>query len=354
MHWSHEGDEVMNSPALITDEAYLQHITGPGHPERPERLQTILDHINLAPYNRLERWHSKPATEDQVKRVHSPSHIEMLNSLRGRSGHLDTDTVISRESVALAFSAAGALIRAVDGIMKEDQRQAFALVRPPGHHAETDRPMGFCLFNNVAVAAAHAIEEHGLSRVLIFDWDVHHGNGTEEIFYLRKDVLFFSIHQSPLYPGTGAISDTGAGAGKGYTVNVPLPAGQGDPDYLYVVNEILVPVARQYQPEIILISAGFDAHEKDPLGAMKISSTGFGALALSILDLAHELCNGRLLMCLEGGYDLDGLAGGVTASLDSMMGVSSHRVMGVPSPETEQVVKQTKQEIKPYWNTLEK
>ncbi len=238
--------------------------------------------------------------------------------------------------------------------MESDQRQAFALIRPPGHHAETDRPMGFCLFNNVAVAAAHAIEKHGLSRVLIFDWDVHHGNGTEEIFYNRRDVLFVSMHQSPLYPGSGAVSDIGEGDGRGFSINIPLPEGQGDSEYLYTIKEIITPVARQYKPEMILISAGFDAHKNDPLGGMNISSRGFGALTFLFNELAHELCNGRLLMCLEGGYDLNGLAESVAASLDSMMGISSLQETDTPSSSTKQMIQRIKLELMPYWKALEK
>ena len=230
-----------------------------------------------------------------------------------------SDTVISPGSYDAAMLAAGAATAAVDAVM-EGARAAFALVRPPGHHARYNSAMGFCLFNNMAVAAQHAVKKYGLERVMIVDWDVHHGNGTQDYFYERDDVLFFSSHRYPFYPGTGAANETGRGKGEGYTVNVPLPAGTGDGRYKEVFDDVVAPLARRYRPQLILVSAGYDAHLADPLGGMAVSVAGFSEMARTVRSLADEIaeCEGRVAAVLEGGYNVEALAASVMATIGAM------------------------------------
>ena len=235
---------------------------------------------------------------------------------------LDADTQTSPLSYQAACLAAGAAINATERLIAGELKNAFCLIRPPGHHAEYDRAMGFCLFNNVAIAARYAIEQLNLKRVLIVDWDLHHGNGTQHAFYDSNQVLYFSTHQWPCYPGSGASYEIGSGQGCGYTVNVPLPAGLGNLAYATIFNNLLAPIARQYQPELILLSAGYDIHRDDPLGGMTVTGPGFSYLTKVLLDLAAELCDHRFMACLEGGYSLSGLREGVLATLAEMRGDS--------------------------------
>jgi acetoin utilization deacetylase AcuC-like enzyme len=238
----------------------------------------------------------------------------------GSVSWLDPDTYVGPRSFAAAVRAAGAVLTALDSVMQGESENAFALVRPPGHHAVAARAMGFCLFNNVAIAARYASSRYQLRRVLIVDFDLHHGNGTQDAFYEESSVLYFSTHQYPYYPGTGHYQETGRGAGEGFTVNVPLPAGVGDEGYDRVFNEVLVPVARRYRPQLILASAGFDAHWADPLGMMLLSVSGYAAMTRTLLMLADELCAGRLVFTLEGGYNLNALAAGVGATFAGLLG----------------------------------
>jgi acetoin utilization deacetylase AcuC-like enzyme len=305
--------------ALYYHPAYLEHDTG-HHPEQPGRLRAILN--ALAAYGLPE---SKLLTPDPVDpnllaKVHDPRYIAAVErAARTGGGYWDLDTYISPASYDAAILAAGASTAAVDSAMS-GAKVPFALVRPPGHHALHASAMGFCLFNNIAVAAQHAIERHGLERVLIVDWDVHHGNGTQDYFYDRADVLFLSAHQYPFYPGTGALSDTGSDRGRGYTVNIPLPAGVRDEGYMCVFNEIVVPVAQRYRPQLILISAGYDAHVADPLGGMAVTTAGFSEMARTLRTLAHQLdeCEGRLAAILEGGYNVQALAASVIATIAAL------------------------------------
>jgi acetoin utilization deacetylase AcuC-like enzyme len=271
---------------------------------------------------RLVSLPPRAATAEEIALVHSQHHIARVEGYAARGGGwLDGDTAASPDSFKVALYAAGGMLRAVDAIMAAEVDHAFALVRPPGHHATRDQAMGFCLFNNVAVAAKYAIANHGLERVLIADFDVHHGNGTEEIFYSDPAVLYFSTHQYPHYPGTGSVSDDGAGEGKGATVNVPLPAFCGDDDYRRVYREVLPPVARRFKPQLILVSAGYDPHWADQLSAMQVTVEGFAAIADILKGLAGELCGGRLLFSLEGGYHLQALALSIKATLEVLLGV---------------------------------
>jgi acetoin utilization deacetylase AcuC-like enzyme len=249
----------------------------------------------------------REATDDDLVRVHQPAYIDAITATRGRAVMLDPDTFTSPETEEIARLAAGAVVVAVEEVLSGAGRRALVLVRPPGHHAEPDRAMGFCLYNNVAVAAA-AARASGLSRVAIVDYDVHHGNGTQTMFYADPSVLFVSSHQYPYYPGTGPASDIGRGEGRGYTVNFPMEVGATDADYDLVYREAVIPLLEQYRPEVVLISAGFDAHERDPLGGMRMTSAGYGQLTARLIAAADKLCAGRIVFVTEGGYDTSALA----------------------------------------------
>ncbi len=297
---------------------YLKHDTG-SHPENGGRLTAIMDGLKKSPYfNRLILIEPVPANPDQINYIHTHDLIRIVRDFSSSEMHLDPDTPTCSLSYEIALLAAGGVISAVDAVM-DGIDNVFALVRPPGHHAGPDRSMGFCLFNNIAIAARHA-QKKGLEKVLIVDWDVHHGNGTQEAFYEDSSVLYFSIHQSPHYPGTGSMDETGAGDGSGYNINVPLRSGAGDLDYLYILNKILVPAARKFQPDIILVSAGQDGHRDDPLAGMNLTSEGFGQITEVVRSLADELCGGKLVLALEGGYNYDVLSESVVMIFRALMG----------------------------------
>lgn len=304
---------------LVYHPDYLIH-TQADHPERKERLEHILETLsNQKLEKRLQFIEPFYATVEQVARVHDPIHIRSVDEAcrRGRN-YLDMDTYIVPRSYEIALLAAGGALKGLQVIMEGDLNRVFALVRPPGHHAERDRAMGFCLFNNIAVAAQTARQEYGLERVAIVDWDVHHGNGTAQIFAQDPAVLFISTHQSPAYPGTGHFRDAGRGAGAGFTVNIPLPSGSGDADYLLFVDRVIVPILNSYKPEILMISAGQDAYYKDPLAGMELTAHGFYRIAEALAQIADRWCKGRILLCLEGGYHLQGQAGLVLQILNAV------------------------------------
>ena len=264
----------------------------------------------------LERVEAPAATREQLERVHGAAHVDTIEAFSAKGGGMiDLDTVTSEGSWEAALHAAGGAVHATERLMEEGGF-AFCGLRPPGHHAERDRAMGFCLFNNVAVAAAHAIAECGAERVLILDWDVHHGNGTEAIFYGSSEVLYSSIHQSPLYPGTGAATDFGSGDGEGYTVNLPVPPGSGPDEFLALTQHVVAPIAREWRPGLLCISAGYDAHRDDPLANCELDDAAYADMTATLRDLAGEL-GVPLLICLEGGYSLSALARGVVATLDA-------------------------------------
>ncbi|MFL5250984.1 MAG: histone deacetylase [Myxococcales bacterium] len=307
---------------LLYDDAGLRHDPGHGHPESPERLRAIWEDLSARPVPGTEIAAPPAASEEQLSRIHGPDYVREILSLRGRKLRLDPDTAISAGSIDAAVLAAGAACEAVRRVLDGTAQGAFALVRPPGHHAEATRAMGFCLFNNVAVAAAEA-HARGLSRVLCVDWDVHHGNGTQHSFYARPDLLFMSTHQWPLYPGTGHESETGTAAGAGFTVNVPLPPGCGDADYAAAFADLLLPLADEYKPELVLVSAGFDAHRDDPLANMDVTSDGFAALCGAVKEVADKHCKDRIVLTLEGGYDLEALARSVRACVEVLAGAEA-------------------------------
>jgi acetoin utilization deacetylase AcuC-like enzyme len=261
---------------------------------------------------------------------------------------LDPDTSTSAHSYEVALLAAGGVLKAIELILKSEVQNGFAFVRPPGHHAEASRAMGFCLFNNVAIGAEYLLKKCGQKQVLILDWDLHHGNGTQNSFYARNDVLYFSTHQFPHYPGTGHWSETGEGEGEGFTINIPLSPGKRDGEYLYIFDKILNPIADKFQPDFILVSAGFDIYEGDPLGGMQITSEGFGALAHNLLGLADKHCNERILFVLEGGYNLKGLSEGSKEVLFQLSGKKTKPdISASATPETQQ-------ELRPIFENLQK
>ncbi len=278
-----------------------------------------LEESRLGP--RLTALEPTPASDEQLLAAHTKEHLGHVKRVVARGGgYLDPDTYSNAYSLDAARLAAGAVVRAVDAVMKREVDNAFALVRPPGHHATMNRAMGFCLFNNVAVGAQHALDAHKLERVLIVDYDVHHGNGTQDIFYHSPRALYFSTHQYPFYPGTGHWSETGEGAGAGYTVNAPLPPFIGDESYARIFDDLLVPLARRYQPQLVLASVGYDAHWSDPLAMENLSLAGYARLARTLAQIAQEQCAGRIVFALEGGYDLEAVAQGAAVTFRALLG----------------------------------
>ena len=320
--------------ALVYDPIFLEHITPPQHPERPQRLEMavkILEAMGWLERDGLVQLAPRAATEDELAAVHEREYIRRVQAAAAevareeqqggrKTRFFATDTYISAQSYAAAVKAAGAPLTAIDAIMRGEVDNAYCLVRPPGHHALSDEAMGFCLFNNVAVAARYAIDRHGLERVMIIDYDVHHGNSTQEMFYDDPRVLYFSTHQAPFYPGTGLSDECGEGAGLGTTINVPLPATTGYETYEPVFRQVMAPAAERFNPQLILVSAGFDAHWNDPLGQMNLSTVDFAHLNGIIIELAQYLCNGRLVMVQEGGYNLDAMGCCVATSLNWLLG----------------------------------
>lgn len=309
--------------ALAYDPIYLEHDTG-DHVENSGRLIAAMSYLEeTGTRERLISLPARPATLKELEMIHGSEYISQVKSkAENGGGWLDPDTVMSPKSYEAAIYAAGGLMAATEAVMKKEVDSAFALVRPPGHHAVRNRAMGFCIFNNVAVAAKFALREFNLNRVLVADFDVHHGNGTQDAFYADPAVLYFSTHEYPYYPGTGAAEETGTGKGQGTTVNFPMLAGLGDEEYLRAFNEVLVPVARRFQPELILVSAGFDPHWADQLAAMRVTVTGFAQMAIVLKELAAELCHGRLVFTLEGGYNLRVVASSTKAMFDVLLGSS--------------------------------
>ncbi len=304
----------MKAPTLlVSDDAMLEHDTGPGHPECADRLRVAKRAIDARGFEHV-RWEAPdPATDDDILAVHTPGHLAHIAGLRGRACAVDADTTLSPGSVDAAYLAAGAALHAARSVTDGAAANAFALVRPPGHHAEPDEAMGFCLFNNIAIAAEDARRRRVCDRVMIIDWDVHHANSTQEVFYSRDDVLLISLHQSPLFPGSGRLTDTGTGTGRGFTVNLPLPAGQNDTAYRWLFEQVVVPIGDAYRPDLVLVSAGFDAHARDPLADMEVTTEGFAEMLAMSRGIAARHANDRIVLVLEGGYHLGALAESVAA-----------------------------------------
>jgi acetoin utilization deacetylase AcuC-like enzyme len=339
---------------LIHSDRFAEHQTPPGHPDRSERAE-VMDVI-------AGRWRDRgteviaprEATREQLARVHGAEHLQRIAETAGRAAALDPDTYTSPESAEIALLAAGAAVDAVERVLSSSHRAAMALVRPPGHHAERDRAMGFCLYNNVAVAAAHA-RAGGASRVAIVDYDVHHGNGTQHIFEADPHVLYVSTHQYPYYPGTGAADETGVGRGTGFTVNLPLEAGAVDEDYQLAFSAVVVPVLLQFEPDLVLVSAGFDAHERDPLGGMRLSTGAFAAMTAELKGVADECCRGRIVAVTEGGYHLQALAASIDGALEALSAspagrASSWPASGIASTRGRSSVEAAKQALRGAWS----
>jgi len=309
----------MLKTGLITDRRYLKHFAGRQHPERPQRIEAMNEMAEALRRPDLKFMHPREAADEELRLCHTADYIALVEQTASRDRFdFDPDTHTSRDSYATALLAAGGVLSAVEAVLDGAVENAFAIVRPPGHHALPARAMGFCFFNNVAIAAASLLKRHGLKRVMVVDWDLHHGNGTEEIFYESPEVLYTSLHQFPHYPGTGSIHEFGAGAGEGYTVNVPMPAEFGDAEYLRVFDEFLLPIGRKFKPEFILVSAGFDCHYRDTFGSMRVTEDGFAAMARRVKALAAECCGGKMVAALEGGYDLEGLVNSGRAVIEEL------------------------------------
>ncbi len=312
----------MTQTAFLYHDAFLDHNTGRHHPEKSERLTAILEQLRANQLlERLTQITPAPASPETVTLIHDPGYIAGIAKQCETSKLFrpDSDTVGSPGTYRAALLAAGAVTAAVDAVYAGTARNAFCAVRPPGHHAERDHAMGFCFFNNAAIGARHARQRHAAARVAIVDWDVHHGNGTQNAFYTDPSVLYISTHQFPLYPGSGRRTETGAGAGLGFNLNIPLAAGSTDADYLGVFRSEIRPAIARFRPDLILISAGFDGHKDDPLASMRLTEQGFAGMTREMTSLAAEFCGGRLVSVLEGGYHLPALAASVSTHVAALM-----------------------------------
>jgi len=309
----------MAKTAVVVDKEYLKHEPGESHPERPERVKVLLDLADELDRGKFQLLAPKPANRVDIEATHGQKYVRLIEATAAHDAYaLDGDTITCRDSFAVSVLAVGGFLNLIDAIAAKEIANGFALVRPPGHHALRHRAMGFCLFNTMAIGAEYVKRVHGAKQVMIMDWDVHHGNGTQDAFYDDPSVLFISTHQFPYYPGSGAVNETGAGAGEGFTINIPLPAGCADTEYLEVFQEIVVPAAERFEPDWILVSAGFDPHRRDPLGGMDVTEKGFGAMANRLLALADRFSDARIAFLLEGGYDLAALRSSVAVVLNAM------------------------------------
>jgi len=310
--------------AYVTHPRYVEHrMEDYPHPEHPGRIQTVWD--RLAEANLIDRLlaiQPQPIDPERIAAIHSQQHLELLQRIARQSSPvlIDADTYARPESYDIARLAAGGVVEAVDAVLRGQAQNGLAAVRPPGHHATPLRPMGFCLLGNIAIAARYAQTQHQVKHILIVDYDVHHGNGTQDIFYNDNTVLFISTHQHPYYPGTGALQETGEGQGTGFTINIPLPAGHGNGSYAAIFEQVVWAAARRFQPELILVSAGFDAHWKDPLARMQLSLSGYDHLTRELIRMADELCDGRIVFVMEGGYDLGVIGHGMRNIAHALLG----------------------------------
>src|SRR4030042_601360 len=342
---------------VVKDMRYLRHSAGFGHPESPERLAAIYEMLD----NPLMAWkfieiEPRETPHKEIETIHAPSYVEYIAGTAGQSSvYLDPDTATSPESYEIAKLAVGGVCNAIDSVMEKKVDNAFALVRPPGHHAEADSAAGFCIFNNIAIGAMHAILKHHLKKVLIVDWDLHHGNGTQHSFYDDSRILYFSTHQYPYYPGTGSLQEIGQGKAEGYTINVPLSVGAGDASFVKIFHKVLQPVALKFKPQLVLLSAGFDTHYQDPLGGMRVTPDGFAALTRILMNIAASYCDSRFVAVLEGGYHIAGLTQSVKAVLEEMRDETLYPEEKLTSLEsqadenTSNIIKQVISKIKPYW-----
>lgn len=306
----------------VTHPRYVEH-TLPGHPENARRIQAVWDVLRQAELiERLKLIEPQPVDPDLILTVHTPEYLETLSKLASQNGlfHFDPDTYALPVSFEIAQLSAGGAVCAVDAVLRGEADNGLAVVRPPGHHARPSTGMGFCLLGNIAIAARFAQRAYHVERILILDFDVHHGNGTQEMFYDDDSVLYISTHQYPFYPGTGKLTETGVGRGLGYTLNIPLPARNGDSNYAHVCKQLIWPMVRRFQPQLVLVSAGFDAHHRDPLAMMALSLHGFARMTRELIKMAEEFCDGKIVFVLEGGYDLEVLGHGVRNIAHALLG----------------------------------
>ena len=340
---------MAGATGLVLDDRMLAHDPGAGHPERPDRLRVLHDRWRDA--RAFTRIGARPATHEEIARVHDPRHVERVAATAGRPRVVfDADTATSAQSYEAARLAAGGLVDLCAAVRAGEVANGFAFVRPPGHHAEESRAMGFCLFNNVAVAAA-ALRATGIERVCIVDWDLHHGNGTQHLFEDDPSVLYVSTHQYPCYPGTGAVTEVGRGAGAGRTVNLPFPPGFGDAEFARAFDELVLPIARQFAPDFVLVSAGFDCDGRDPLGGLDVSPAGITMLAHACKKIADETAGGRLVAVLEGGYDLDAINEGVAAVLDVLQGGTHSPPLNTGvARRADTIIERAHAAQSPYWS----
>jgi acetoin utilization deacetylase AcuC-like enzyme len=327
-------------PVIFSHPSSLLHETGMGHPERVDRMHAIQAELERRDWLGFERREAPLATEEQLLAVHTREHVRAVRETSARAGAFDLDTPTSEGSWEAALHAAGGACALVEALLGGGERAGFSLLRPPGHHAERDRAMGFCLFGNLSVAARHALDSLGAARVFVLDWDVHHGNGTNSTFHESPEVLFASIHQYPFYPGTGPLSDVGSGEGEGFSINLPVPGQTGEDGFCGLVEHVVLPAARSFDPDLVLVSAGYDAHRADPVGGCALETSSFAELTRQVLTL------GKPVGCvLEGGYDLDGLAGSVAATMEVLEGG------GEPGSHPRgPLVEEAAAAVSPYWD----
>jgi len=342
----------MTKTALIYHEDYLKHDAGPGHPERRERLVSVMDYFrNGGIFESVGVLTPEPCSDEDLLRVHTEEHVANIRSFsRAGGGPLDADTFAQANTYDIAKLAAGGVMLAGEVVANGEFSNSLALVRPPGHHATRDRAMGFCYFNNVAVMARYLQEKLELKKILILDWDAHAANGTMDIFYDDPSVLNISIHQDPVsfYPGTGFAEQIGEGDGTGYTVNVPMTHGAGDSDYVYVLEELVIPLAKSFQPEFIAISTGFDSHKDDFISGLQLTEQGYGFLTEMMVNLAGDVCGGKLVVELEGGYNLEAISRSSYAMVNSLLGNSTEKVVGHALGSVSAVVEQLKGSLSEY------
>ena len=345
--------EGMGTGVVFTEEL-KKHDTGKGHPESGLRVDAVsraLDDASLS--GKLEPLTPRPAERDEILLVHwDRLYEEVIASGNRDKTFLDADTVASRDTAMVAHLAAGAALIGVEAVLDGKVESAFAFSRPPGHHAKPDKAMGFCVFNNVAIAARYAQQRFQLKRILVIDFDVHHGNGTQKAFYTSPEVLYVSTHQSPHYPGTGALDEVGKDKGEGFTLNVPMPPGMGDAEYVSVFSDVVVPVGQEFAPELVLVSAGFDAHRDDPLGGMNVTRDGYAAMTEEILRLARSTCAGRTVFVLEGGYDLGALEKSIVSVLTVMVSSGERPSVDDPGDAARELVRDVRKSHSRYWKSL--
>jgi acetoin utilization deacetylase AcuC-like enzyme len=353
-HMSHDLDTTVSGPpavvGVVDDPSFDLHRSPGYHPERPERLAAARAAVERAGVH-VKAVEARRARREELERVHVPRYLDAFERLEGERAQLDPDTYLAPDSVVAAERAAGGAVALVDAIVGGEFSKGAALLRPPGHHARPDRAMGFCLLNNVAIAAAHAIAR-GLGRVAIVDWDVHHGNGTQEMFFGDPRVLYVSLHQWPFYPGTGNATEIGEGEGRGYTVNLPMSSGARAGDYAAAFDRVVLPILEAYGPELVLVSAGFDAHRSDPLAGMLLEAPAFGWMTAALARIADKSARGRLALLLEGGYDLPALEESLAESLVTLAGNKPSPETPPPAPIHEAEILRTRKALREIWKVV--